>query len=275
MVGATNRDFDPVAERESTRLGTEAIAILAAAALATSMLSAIVGMAGGIVLLSVMLLFLEPLVAIPLHGVIQLVSNSSRTIIQRQHVRWPIIGSYGLLLLPGSIGGLFIAQALSPTIARLMIGVFVLVATWSPGVLLLGAHPERTDPHRRFLAVGGVVGLVQMTIGATGPLIAPFFLNMGLSRQSIIGTKAACQALGHVVKVLVFGFAGFAFPEYALPLVLLCAMVIVGTWLGSQVLEYVSELWFTRLFKTVLTVVALRLVLWEGMALLGLRPVSG
>ena len=48
------------------------------AAFATSILSAVVGMAGGITLLAVMLLFLEPLAAIPLHGVIQLVSNSSR-----------------------------------------------------------------------------------------------------------------------------------------------------------------------------------------------------
>ena len=236
------------------------------------MLSAVVGMAGGIVLLSVMLLFLDPLVAIPLHGVIQLASNSSRTVIQRKHVRWPIIGSYCVLLLPASIVGLQIAEALPPSFARALIGLFVLVATWVPSLLLLGSHPERTDPHRRFLLLGGAVGMVHMTIGAAGPLIAPFFLNLGLSRQSIIGTKAASQALGHVVKILVFGFAGFAFAEHALTLALLCAMVVAGTWLGSQVLEYVSERWFTRIFKTVLTVVALRLIVWEALGWLGLGP---
>ena len=61
-------------------MNPQEISILAGAALATSMLSAIVGMAGGIILLSVMLLFLDPLVAIPLHGVIQLISNGSRTV---------------------------------------------------------------------------------------------------------------------------------------------------------------------------------------------------
>ena len=40
------------------------LGVLAAAALATSVLSAVVGMAGGITLLTVMLLFLDPLVAI-------------------------------------------------------------------------------------------------------------------------------------------------------------------------------------------------------------------
>jgi uncharacterized membrane protein YfcA len=226
-----------------------------------------VGMAGGTVLLSVMLLFLDPLIAIPLHGAIQLVSNGARTLIQREHVRWSIIGSYAVLLLPMSIVGLHIARSLSPPVARLIIGVFILVATWTPALLLLGTHPERSKPRRRFLLLGGVVGTVNMTVGATGPLIAPFFLNLGLSRQSLIGTKAASQTLGHLVKIAVFGFAGFAYPEYALPLALLCVMVVAGTWIGSHVLEYVSEVWFTRLFKAVLTLIALRLVIWEAMAL--------
>jgi len=246
------------------------IAILAVAAFATSMLSAIVGMAGGIVLLSVMLLFLEPLAAIPLHGVVQLVSNSSRTWVQRDHVEWRIIGAYCLLLVPMSFAGLRIAESLSPPVARLLIGAFVLIATWVPSVLLMGTHPERSNPRIRFVILGGVVGLINMTVGATGPLIAPFFLNLGLKRQGIIGTKAASQALGHLVKIAVFATAGFVFSEYALILLLLCAMVVAGTWTGSQILESVNELWFKRLFKTVLTLVALRLVILEGMKLLGI-----
>jgi len=246
------------------------IAILAATAFATSILSAIVGMAGGIILLSVMLLFLEPLVAIPLHGVVQLISNSTRTWVQREHVQWPIIGAYCLLLVPMSFVGLEIAESLSPPVARLLIGFFVLTATWAPSLLLMGAHPERSAPRRRFVILGGVVGMVNMTVGATGPLIAPFFLNLGLPRQGIIGTKAASQALGHLVKIAVFGIAGFVYAEYALPLLLLCAMVVAGTWTGSQILESVNELWFKRLFKTVLTLVALRLVISEGLSLLGI-----
>jgi uncharacterized membrane protein YfcA len=244
-------------------LNPQEISILASAAFATSILSAVVGMAGGLILLSVMLLFFDPLVAIPLHGVIQLVSNGSRTLVQRAHVRWSIIGSISVLLLPMSIVGLHIARALSPPVARLLIGGFVLIATWAPALLLLGSHPERSEPRRRFLLLGGVVGVVNMTVGAAGSLVAPFFLNLGLSRQAIIGTKAASQALGHLVKIAVFGFAGFAYPEYAPLLALLCAIVVAGTWIGSRLLEYVSDLWFTRLYKTTLTLVALRLVIGE------------
>jgi uncharacterized membrane protein YfcA len=248
-----------------------ALAILTVAALLTSILSAVVGMAGGITLLSIMLLFLEPLVVIPLHGVIQLVSNGSRSIIQRKHIDRAILWRYAVLLLPFGFAGVVLAQALAPALAKCLIGAFVLVATWAPGLLLIGTHPERIDTNRRFLYLGGAVGFLNPTIGATGPLIAPFFLNLGLTRQALIGTKAACQTLGHLAKIAIFGVVGFAYADHALALLLLCLAVIVGTAVGSRLLERVSERGFTRLYKTVLTVIAARLLIWDGLALLGLR----
>jgi uncharacterized membrane protein YfcA len=242
-------------------IGGAELAILAVAAILTSILSAVVGMAGGITLLAVMLLFLPPLVVIPLHGVVQLVSNSSRTFIQREHLRWDVIWRYGALLLPMGFVGLLVARAIPPDGAKALIGVFVLLATWAPGILLLGTHPEQANPHRRFFVLGGVVGVVNITVGATGPLIAPFFLNLGLTRFALIGTKAACQMFGHLAKLVVFGVAGFAFGEWVLVLAILSACVLVGTWLGSRMLHHVNEVWFVRLYKAVLTLIAIRLTL--------------
>ena len=247
------------------------LGILCSVALGTSILSAVVGMAGGITLLSVMLLYWDPLIAIPLHGVIQLVSNSTRTVVQREHVSWGILARYGALLLPMGFVGLLVARSLPPSGLKTLIGIFVLLATWAPGMLLLGTHPERAEPHRRFFLLGGVAGFLNVTIGAVGPLIAPFFLNLGLTRRGIIGSKAACQSLGHLSKLLIFGLGGFTYLTFAGPLLLLSAVTVAGTWLGSQLLERVSELWFTRLYKGVLTLIALRLVLWDGSAAIGLR----
>jgi uncharacterized membrane protein YfcA len=241
-------------------LGGEALLTLAAAAFATAVLSAIVGMAGGITLLAVMLLYAEPLLVIPLHGAVQLISNGSRTWMQRRAVRVDIVWRYALLLLPAGFAGLVVAQLLPPAGLRAAIGGFVLLATWLPGALLLGTHPENTDAHRRFVALGGAVGFLNVSIGATGPLIAPFFLNLGLDRFALIGTKAACQTLGHLAKLAVFGAVGFAFGDYALLLAVLAAMVVAGTWAGTRLLERVNERAFTILYKSVLTLIALRLV---------------
>ena len=230
---------------------------------ATSILSAVVGMAGGVTLLSVMLLFYDPLVAIPLHGVVQLVSNSSRAVIHRSHLRWDLIWRYGVLLIPAGFVGVEVSQALPPSITRAIIGVFVLFATWAPQLLLLGAHPEQSEPHRRFFLMGGATGFLNPTIGATGPLIAPFFLNLGISRFSLIGTKAACQALGHIAKIVVFGVVGFVYTVYLPLLFALAASVIIGTNVGTRILGRVNEVLFVRLYKGVLTLVAVHLIVKE------------
>ena len=234
------------------------LAVLTVAALLTAGLSAVLGMAGGIVLLAVMLFFFEPLVAIPLHAVVQLASNGSRSLMQWRNVERSIVLPYALLLLPGAYAGVQLAQALPTNVMRIGIGVFILVATWRKVWLGRAVIGERFP---RFLVVGGAAGFFGPLVGATGPLIAPFFLDQGLSRQQIVGTKAACQVLGHVSKVALFGFVGFAFHEQLDVLVAMTLAVVLGTWMGTQVLEKVSEPLFLTLYRAALTLAALRLIL--------------
>lgn len=245
---------------------------LGALAFATSLLTAVIGLGGGIVLLSVMLLYFDPLVAIPLHGAVQLVANSSRTLIQRRHVEWGILVRFSLLLVPAGLVGLRVAQTLPAEVLEVAIGGFVLAATWVPRALLLGLRPETLHRTRRFYALGAAIGFLNVTIGATGPLQGPFYLGIGLPRQGVVGNFAACQTVGHAVKIALFGAVGFAFGEYAALLAGLAAAVVAGTWAGSRLLERVDERLFGWLYRGVLTLVALRLIAWGCLALAGARP---
>lgn len=244
---------------EAAALDGTALAILCVSAFFTAILSAIVGMAGGLTLLSVMLLFLPPLAAIPLHGAIQLASNLSRTLIQREHARYDLLWRYGWPLLPMGALGLLVAERLPERALEAAIGAFVLAATWRPAWLAIGARAG-SSTNSRFTALGFAAGFLNVTIGATGPLVAPFFLNLGLARQAVIGTQAGVQALGHLAKLALYAGFGFAFREHALLLAAASACAIAGTWVGSRLLDRISETVFTRLYKTVLTALALQLV---------------
>jgi len=246
-----------------------AIAILTATAFATSALSAVVGMAGGMTLLGVLLLFLDPLAAIPLHAVVQLFSNGSRTFYQREHVDWRIAGSFVLPLLPAGALGLLLAKRLPPEATRLAIAVLVLLATWRPAWLSLARVGRETTLERRFFGLGSVIGFLNVNVGATGVLMSPFFLGLGLGRQALIGSQAVCQMAGHVAKILLFGAAGFAFRTHAPLLACLCAASLAGARVGTWLLDHVSEEQFTRLYKAVLTLLALQLVVETAN---GLRP---
>ncbi|MCH2144838.1 MAG: sulfite exporter TauE/SafE family protein [Phycisphaerales bacterium] len=235
--------------------------VLAVVAFVTAAFSAIVGMGGGIILLGSMLIFLDPIVAIPIHGAIQMVSNATRATVQRKHLAWSLIWRYAILLLPFGLVAMQVVVHIPGVYLKAFIGVFVLLATWRPKWLLIGTHPEAINANRRFILLGGVVGFLNILVGAVGPFIAPFFLNMNFSRQTIVGTKAACQTCGHIVKILLYGLAGFAFLTWIPLFAIMVPMVILGTKVGSRFLDKVDDTLFVRLFRTVLTAVAGWLIL--------------
>ncbi len=245
------------------------IALLCVASVVTAGVSAVLGMAGGIMLLAVMLLFLEPAVAIPIHALVQLTSNSSRAVIHRKVVRRDLLFPFLLLLLPAGALTLPLVEIAPADVLRLVIGVFTIVATWKKDWLLLGFDPERVSQRTCFALVGAGAGALGPILGATGPFIAPFFLGIGLTRTELIGTKAACQAGTHVAKMILFGIAGFGFLEYGPLMAGMAASVIVGTALGTRVLHRLDDARFTQLYRAALTLVALRLV-WSGLSALAI-----
>ena len=127
-----------IAVEASPQLGVKEVVsgvellIVGLAALFGSAITAIAGLGGGILLLSVLLQFLDPLEAIPVHAVIQLASNSSRGLILRRDVDWGVVGRFSLLLLPAGIMGLLVAGAFPVDVGRVFIAVFALALVWWP-----------------------------------------------------------------------------------------------------------------------------------------------
>jgi len=246
-------------------MGAEAVdlPVLALVAFLTSAMTATVGLGGGAILIAVMVVYWEPLLAIPLHGAVQLVSNSSRAFVQRKHVRWRVLAPYALLLLPAGALGLRVAASVPADAVRAAIGVFVLIALWAPRALLLGADPSGLPETRRFLLLGGIAGFLNTTVGASGPMQGPFYRGIGLTRHGIVGTFAACQSVGHTVKIALFVAAGFSLVEHLPAFLVLGSCVLAGTLVGSRLLDHVSEPLFRALYKVTLTLLALRLAVWE------------
>ena len=83
-----------------------------------------------------------------------------------------------------------------------------------------------------------------------------------LKKESIIATKAACQAAGHLGKVPIFLlFFNVSYIEDWSVLLPLIIAVYVGTKIGKLLLGKLPEILFQNLFKSVLTIIAIRLIL--------------
>jgi uncharacterized membrane protein YfcA len=232
----------------------------------TSIVSGVMGMAGGMLLLTAMLLRLEPAVAIPVHGIVQLVANGSRAFLLRGHVAWPAVWRFVWPLLPGSVLGILILSYVPAGASRIAIGVFVIASTWLSGFFSIG----KGEDARRVLPFGGLlVGFFSTLVGATGPLLGPFILALELGSQATIATMASCQIFQHAAKVLVFGLSGFDPSLYLVPSLGLCLCAIAGSAIGTRLLDRIPQKPFRLMVKLVLTALALHQLYIGLRALLG------
>tara|TARA_B100001146_G_scaffold86442_1_gene76764 strand:+ start:722 stop:1486 length:765 start_codon:yes stop_codon:yes gene_type:complete len=248
---------------------TETI-ILTLTAFATSILSAVIGMGGGVTLLGIMAILIpEGYMVVALHGVIQLVSNSTRTAVYRQHVHQPIIRQFFMGVIPGlGCAALIVfgliqyfditsASEFKFDFLKPLIGIYIL---W---FLYLRKKTKFTSDSF-FFWMGGLSGLVTVFIGAAGPLIAPFFIDRNLTKESVVATKAACQAMGHLGKMPIFIiFFGVDYLQQWPVLLPLVIAVYFGTRIGKKFLGSLSADLFRKLFKIALTLIAVRLVIVE------------
>ena len=65
----------------------------------------------------------------------------------------------------------------------------------------------------------------------------------------------------HLSKILVFGFIGFVYTPY-LPLIAgMLVAVIAGSWFGTKIRDHLSEVFFRKIFKTLITLLSLRMII--------------
>ncbi|NVB40393.1 sulfite exporter TauE/SafE family protein [Pseudenhygromyxa sp. WMMC2535] len=231
-------------------------ALLMVAGLLTATLSGVLGMGGGVTLLGVMTALLPAPTVVPVHGVVQLVSNSTRALGLLRNVVWRVVWLYAPPMVLGVAAATAIWSGdklvyLRPAVGLLLI-VFLIVRRKAPKL--------RNPPRWVYAALGLVVGFASVWIGATGPMLAPFFLRDDFEKEQVIATKAACQALGHMLKIPAFLFLGFDFLEHAPLLGGLVVTVIVGTLVGRAILTRLDRERFVGLFEAILLLLSLWLI---------------
>lgn len=227
-------------------------ALLTLSAFATSVLSGIVGMAGGMVLLIILISLLPISSAMVLHAATQLTANGSRAFMLRDHILWSLLPLY----LVGAAGAIGIATYLvlipEPAWVLILIGVFAWAGRWSQQLQGLNITRPITT-----VICGFLVTFAQLIAGAAGPLLDLFYLNSGLGRQSIVANKALTQTVGHSLRITYYGVlisVDSHLVWWIFPLVIVAA--IAGTRTGVKLLERWHDVGFQRISQQIILVIA-------------------
>ena len=213
------------------------LALLGTASLATSFISGILGMAGGMILMGILLAALPVSEAMTLHGITQFTSNAGRAWMLRGEIHRRITLGY-------AAGGLAAAAILALLQLRLGKAGALIAMGITPFLGLALPASWRLDVTRRghAFACGVACVSLSLTAGIAGPILDLFFVRSPLGRRQVVATKALTQAMSHLLKVVYFGMlvAGGTTVPYATAAAMV-VLAIVGTRLSKGVLERMSD----------------------------------
>ena len=240
-----------------TLLMTAALGLLM---VATAFLSGLFGMAGGMILIGVLLTFMPLPTAMVLHAITQMASNAWRALLWRAHIRWRPVFVY---LIGGALAlGIWSITRYVPDkpIALLLLGVTPFMARLMPRDIK--PNPDSVWQGSFYGTV--CMGLMLMT-GVSGPLMDTFFLGGNFGRREVVATKATCQVASHFIKLIYFGSiidqAATLDPVLAGVAV---AASMLGTTLARRLLEAMSDQQFRTWAGRLITTVASYYILYGG-----------
>jgi len=242
------------------------LSVLALSVLGTSFLSGVFGMAGGMVLMGILIAVVPVSTAMVLHGTAQMTSNGWRAILWRGNIDYRIFGRYIMGLLAAGLLFSFVGFVPDRAVVLISLGIIPFLA-----VLVPARYVPQASSRGGAEACGFVNTCMQFIAGVSGPLLDVFFVRSDMDRRSVVATKAACQTLSHLAKLVYFAqLMGGDSKTEEVAMMIAVTMAIAGTTLSKFVLEKLTDSQFRRWTKgLVMTIGVVYLV--QGIYVLATR----
>jgi len=231
--------------------------IIIIAALITACISGIFGMAGGMIFMFVITLFLGVSEAMVVHGAVQSVSNASRSYLLRPNIRWDVLGYKLMGALPVVLALFYVSYIPDKRLLFTLLGLLPFLL-WLPRSWM---QCDAEKPLHAFFC-GAMVMTLNITAGVAGPALDFFYVKTALTRQEIVATKAVTMFVSHIVKIIYFGIPLLTATGLGTlpPLWVFAAAipaVVLGTYLGTRVLQRMDDVNFKSYTKYLVTVIGL------------------
>lgn len=208
---------------------------------------------GAMIVLAVTSTVLPVAAIVPMHSTLLIGSTSARMLFFWQYIDWKIAGPFLLASVIAVAIGSRLYVEMPETIIATAISLVMLVAIWLPDV---SWRPRLKHP---WFAVGFIHSLLS-TLFAYGALLHAIILHTNLRRREIVGTMAACLTGMGVFKIVGYTATGFDYRPFLTIIASSLLAAFFGTWLGKKVVDRVSERVFRLVFRSLVTLTALRLL---------------
>lgn len=227
---------------------------LGIASLLTSAVAGVFGFGGGMLLIAILPLYLNPTLIIPIHGITQLSSNASRAVFSFNSVQWALLPRF----LAGSLIGVLLFGLLLVNIPMdtipVAIGVYIILNLWSQ------RFSQAISKYENYAVIGALQTGLGLIVGATGPLATSVLTKQLNDKDEIIATASLFMSISHLAKIIVFGLIGFSFYEHLPLLLCMVAGSILGSYLGTQLRGLFGNKKMILVIKILLSALALKMI---------------
>jgi uncharacterized protein len=227
------------------------LALIAVTVLVSSFLSGVFGMAGGMILLGVLLVYYDVTTAMVLFSIIQFAANGWRAMLWYRYVRWPIFFQYVFGSASAFAVLRFIAYVPDKATVYLLLGIMP---------FLVEVLPRRTHPSIEWRGMPFIAGVlttvIQFMSGVGGVFLDIFFQKSTLDRKTTVATKAITQTFSHVLRAVYFGSFGSAHDVLNWPTLAAVALAIAATSVTPYVIERMTDHGFRQWTRLVIYVIS-------------------
>jgi uncharacterized membrane protein YfcA len=236
-------------------------AALAVGAIIASTIGGVAGFGTGVIMIPLIAWTLGIKATVPVLTVAMLMGNGARVWFSRREVEGRVVVAFLIGAIPTGILGAMLYSSIEGQWISRILGVFLLSAV--PLRRWLSARNVRVRL-THFPFIGGAFGFLSSLVGATGPLMSPFFLGYGLRRGAYIATDALCTVGTYVTR-------GWVFHRYDLmtgPVVwvglFIGVVMIGGAWIGRRLLDRMSERVFLKIVEALIVLFGLQFLLFPS-----------
>jgi uncharacterized membrane protein YfcA len=189
------------------------LALIGASVFVASFVSGVFGIAGGMIMLGVLLIFFDVPTAMVMFSLLATTGNVWRVASWWRYIHWPIWLGYVAGAVIAIAGLRLVAFIPDKALVYLILGIIpyaieLLPKSWHASIEWRGVP----------VLTGLATTAIQLIAGNGGLLMDVFFQKSALDRKTTVATKAICGTVGNVGRIVYFGtLAGIdeTFPLWA------------------------------------------------------------
>lgn len=235
------------------------ILILFFAGLISFSISTISGGGGALMLIPLLNFIVGTTKTAPIINLGAFISRPSRIIIFWKNIVWKIFWYYVPSAMLGAIIAAYFFSEMKIAWLQIIIALF-LISTFFQYRF---GKKKRSFPVRlwHFIPLGFLVSIVGTFTGGMGPVLNPFYLNAGITKEELVGTKAANSFFLGIAQISSYTFFGILTTELWIYGITLGIGATFGNLIGKRLLAKMSNQLFRKLVILIMVISGILLLI--------------